>query len=260
MKRTNEKKTEGGPKKRKKHTPLPLLDNDDFFKVQETTDKEGNPIGTETKHDGRKRQFAHQEGNYPTHIFCVLKPRSRQDFKEVINRVVESCNKEFGECVTEKGFTQEESVHVSLSRPFALRYHQIQPLVAEITKRLTTTRKFEVCMPECILLGNDDKSRIFASLRVDKGRSAIVSLIKQVDEGISLFGLTPYYKDPIPHASVAWALPAPLKTGEDEAKSKLDKGIGELVPCEIEAEDTTCDVEEIQIKSGAYNYSIFLQR
>lgn len=261
MKRTKEKKTEGSQKKKRKKTALlPLLDNDGFFEVELTVDKEGNPLGTETKRDGRKRQFAHQEGNYPTHIFCVLKPRSSQDFKEVIKKVVGTCNEKLGEIITEKGFTQEESVHISLSRPFALRYHQIQPLVTEVTKRFTSTRKFEVCMPECILLGNDDKSRMFASLRVDKGKSTITSLIKQVDEAISLFGLTPYYEDPIPHASVGWALPAHFDAGSTEGKPRLDNTIGKPITCDFDAEDTICDVEEIRIKSGAYSYSIFLQK
>lgn len=270
MKRTpDEKEIEGVPnvrkkKKRSDHLSLPPLD-DDFFDVPSTTDSDGNPLNSEIKRDGRKRQFAHQEGNYPTHVYCVLRPKLPQELKDVIDKVTEKCNEEFGELVTKRGFVREggekdgeASVHISLSRPFALRYHQIQPLVSAITRRIAGAFRFEISMPECIVLSNDDKSRVFAALRVGRGCSAVISLIKHVDGVLESFGLPTYYEDPIPHASVAWALPE--VSDSEKKKEKLESAIGKSFLCEFDEEDTVCDVNEVCIKSGAYSYSIFLQK
>ena len=251
-------------KKRKKSSSrktadLPLLD-EDFFSVAPTVDKDGNPIGARCKGDGRRRQFAHQEGNFPTHVFCVLKPHAPTEFAGIAGKVALTCAETLKGLVTEKGFVCEEQPHISLSRPFALRYHQIQPLVTEITKRLGAAHKFEVCMPRCTLLRNDDGTRVFGALVVEKGCGAVLSLIRSVDSALESFGLQTYYKDPVPHVSVAWALTTTTKEGGgDKTSTALTEPTNKKVAVAFDAEDTACNVEEVCVKSGAYSYSVFLR-
>ncbi|KIZ06656.1 hypothetical protein MNEG_1289 [Monoraphidium neglectum] len=53
---------------------------------------------------------------------------------------------------------------------------------------------------------NDEGTRTFAALCVEEGAAEVCALVRAVDAAFEEHGLSPFYEDPQPHASFAWAL------------------------------------------------------
>lgn len=72
-----------------------------------------------------KRSFEHIEGNWPCYIYLKV-PFTKKFCKLLEIIVLDSFNKNK---IIESRFISEKSFHISLSRSFVLRHHQIQPFL-----------------------------------------------------------------------------------------------------------------------------------
>jgi len=110
------------------------------------------------------------------------------------------------------------ALHVSLSRNFSLRRHQIAPFVAELRAALARAaaparRPFAVTLaPLPTVLVNETRSRAFVALRaVEAGAArappsapgALDALVTAVDSALAAFGRPAYYAGRRLHVSVA---------------------------------------------------------
>jgi len=96
-----------------------------------------------------------------------------------------------GELVAHR--TPIESLHVSLSRPFALRRPQIDAFVAQL-KSSIAGHQFPVSFGRWDVLINDDRTRSFVALRIEQGRELVRSLISIVDSVLESFNLPIYHE------------------------------------------------------------------
>jgi len=143
------------------------------------------------------------EGNYPTFVYIpvTINDELRQNFALLRGRAVQQNSHAFKEIIAEK----EEELHISLSRTFALREHQIEPFIEVLATNLKKQRKkFFVTLLGFEWFTNDEKTRSFFSLSLDTGLEKTLSLISGVDEVLKQFGLPLYYKDPRPHVTIGW--------------------------------------------------------
>jgi len=150
-------------------------------------------------------------------------------------------------------FHEEEQLHMSLSRPFVLQRHQITPFVSQLTRALQQSMQhgaFTVGLGACGLLGNDDCSRLFAALFVTRNAQRLVALIRAVDTALASFGLQPYYANPVPHVSVAWALPTTTTTTTT---------IGTITNTRTALpEEVVCTIDRVCVKSGDQLFTLRL--
>lgn len=115
-----------------------------------------------------------------------------------------------------------EEIHLSLVRGhYALRHHQIQLFVAELSRKLAQIDAFSMCLSTVKLFENDEKTRCFICLceyTANLSSHFYLSsqkVIKYIEDTLNLFGAkvkTPKTRDNdedfIFHTSIGWCLPA----------------------------------------------------
>lgn len=119
------------------------------------------------KHQSRKRSFPHVEGNYPSVVFFPV--ISDDDLEKIVGSIIHNVGS--GSALEQ---TPLSDLHVSLSRTFTVRHHQIKPLVARLRAALQGLPRFTVEFPlKPYYFENDDHSRAFVSLRVGFGAEKV---------------------------------------------------------------------------------------
>mmetsp|Transcript_20619 Transcript_20619/g.48188 ORF Transcript_20619/g.48188 Transcript_20619/m.48188 type:complete len:264 (-) Transcript_20619:1314-2105(-) len=190
--------TEHAPLKAKEKKRLPppgeLLGPDD------QTEKGEQP--KERDHQGRVRSFAHVDGNWPTYVCFPVK--MVDGLAASIARVCAIAREAFGQ--RKLVLIDPVDFHVSLSRTFALRYHQLRPFQDLLETSLKRQRSFQGYLQGFEFYSNDDKTRSFVGLNFVTGSDVTRALVSSVDKAVVAFGHRPYYKNPRLHVSVAWAL------------------------------------------------------
>lgn len=124
------------------------------------------------------------------------------------------------------------TLHISLSRAFPLRHHEIDVFWKKLDDLLTSnSSSFPSSIPvelsEYELYVNDEKTTSFIGMNVvGNSKDIICSLISIVDEVMKLFGHPIYYDNPSPHVSIAWAL-GDIKSSvnKDDISGKLPNSI-----------------------------------
>lgn len=85
-----------------------------------------------------KRSFAHVEGNWPSHIYLPI-PTTK---KLLILR--EACVMAYKEDKVDDGceFFHNKDLHLSLSKPFVLLHHQIDPFLKKLARNIRVSVDF----------------------------------------------------------------------------------------------------------------------
>eukprot|EP00301_Raphidiophrys_heterophryoidea_P024136 c7737_g1_i2.p1 GENE.c7737_g1_i2~~c7737_g1_i2.p1 ORF type:complete len:337 (-),score=96.63 c7737_g1_i2:525-1535(-) len=216
------------------------------------------PVDDPEKHGGRARIFPHIEGNYATHVFIPLDPSPALEagIRDVLGHV----GAHHGELVR---ILPPDPIHISLTRTFALRKHQIDPFVRLVRDAVALIPVFSSELSTAKYFHNDSNTRSFVSLCVcrtisnhdnsiynitnantndnAKHYSLLVELIHRLDGALSRFEKPAFYEDPIPHASVAWAVGVAPENIRD-----LSLTLANPVPFHI---------DHVVVKCGAKEYS-----
>jgi 2'-5' RNA ligase len=168
---------------------------------------------------GRIRSFPHVEGNYPGYVF--IKASHAEGLEATALELFKSSRALLPPDRVLHAVPAEE-MHVSLSRTFAVRRHQIEPLVALLTERLRAVPRFPAALRGGRIYSNDERTRTFAGLRVCAGQERMRRLIAATDAALRAYRQPPYYSEADVHVSVAWAagpppdpLPAALADGRE---------------------------------------------
>lgn len=174
-------------------------------------------------------------------------------------------------------------VHISLSRGFGLRIHQIEPFMAQLARAVGAVYRFTLILSRPFVFPNDDGSRTFFALSVEDGCDSVLKLIQAVDSAVTAFHQPEYYKDPTPHASLCWCegdqrgpilaagptppaaaasaspkpfFPAPWLLspgGSTGAKGGVEGGEGDLPAVVVEVDEVVC-------RAGNRTYRLPLRR
>ncbi|KAF2068871.1 hypothetical protein CYY_009808 [Polysphondylium violaceum] len=180
---------------------------DPFFKKAKATFTQPAPSQDRNK-DEKMRQFQHVEGNFPTFIFIKI-PTDRQDIIDLVqevNTLSDSVlNNDNEDHQVNLNIKQLKDYHISLSRTFPIREHQIESFSNEIKKSLSNQKKFFIQLESCNLFYNDNQSRVFLSmLPTQSSKSTLLDIIDRIDKCCLLFKFPLFYKDPEPHFSICW--------------------------------------------------------
>ncbi|TMW68822.1 hypothetical protein Poli38472_006290 [Pythium oligandrum] len=151
------------------------------------------------------RAFPHVEGNWPSHV--KINVPLTPELQTHCQRVITATQRFVGDEVELIPMaSEEEELHMSLSRPFVLTYEQIEPFVEALRAALKWRRRFALTVEEPTVLVNDERTRSFLALQLDAGKQEFVKTVRCVDQCMQDFQLPTYYEDPIPHVSIASAL------------------------------------------------------
>uniref|UniRef100_A0A8C1VPJ5 U6 snRNA phosphodiesterase n=1 Tax=Cyprinus carpio TaxID=7962 RepID=A0A8C1VPJ5_CYPCA len=149
-------------------------------------------------HGGRLRSFQHERGNWATCVFCPYDPE--EAFLELLNEMMVLA------ATHGIPLTLSEEFHLSLSKTVVLRHHWIQPFIQSIRTGLTQFQKFFCLADKLKVYSNAEKTRTFLGMEISTGKTQLLELIKIVDETMTEFNLSTFYKDPSFHISLAWCV------------------------------------------------------
>lgn len=159
-----------------------------------------------SKHQGRKRQFPHIEGNFATHVYIEA------NIPDATSCAILTALEGLKSHVPDLNIFPEllegstKPLHLSLSRAVPIRFHQIQPLLKSLKAHLKQQVSFQIQFQGWKVYVNDERSRTFLAVAVMQGSPEVCEAIVQVDQAFQKHQLKLFYKEPSPHLSVAWLL------------------------------------------------------
>jgi len=173
--------------------------------------------------DGRVRSFPHVDGNFPGFVFLSL--ARTPGLLEAAVEAVKLAKPLLGQGRTVHMLMSDE-FHISLSRTFAVRRHQIEPMVQQLRMELRSQPEFGGRLEGVGLYTNDERTRSFVGLRVSSGQEKISSLVRGVDRVMGRHKLQAFWPAHDFHVSVAWAAgdlpseaPAVVTCAEGDARA-----------------------------------------
>ncbi|GAB6019988.1 poly(U)-specific 3'-to-5' RNA exonuclease [Chamberlinius hualienensis] len=188
-----------------------------------------------SNHEGRIRSFAHERGNWATHVFISYVPETF--FIDLVDRLLSRCtdmkaNKEF---------------HISLSKTVVLKYHWINPFTSSLKKKFETFKKSVVIFDALAAYVNEEKSRTFLGFKITID-DFLKQLTEKVNETLGEFHLPTFYQESSFHLTIGWC----LGNQKEQLLSLLPKLEDELLSfCEDNSEKWPfIKVEEIVCKTG----------
>ncbi|XP_053935047.1 U6 snRNA phosphodiesterase 1 [Cuculus canorus] len=150
------------------------------------------------QHGGRVRGFAHERGNWATHVY--LPYRVEEEFLELLELLVSHAR------TYVSSLAAADEFHLSLSQCVVLRYHWIEPFVRSLRERLASFHRFFCVADQVKVYTNQNKTRTFIGLEVSAGHFQLLELVSEVDRVLEEFDLPTFYKDPSFHISLAWCV------------------------------------------------------
>ncbi|USW54745.1 Putative U6 snRNA phosphodiesterase Usb1 [Septoria linicola] len=124
-------------------------------------------------HGGRKRVTPHVAGNWPTHIYLDWTPSSTEDktLRETVSYVHKTAGAEGSvHSLLENDLGVQQPLHVSLSRPLALKTEDKDDFLQELESAITgsSVRTFTVRPLDLVWHANEDRTRWFLVLRLQQ--------------------------------------------------------------------------------------------
>ncbi|KAL0028916.1 hypothetical protein WJX77_005809 [Trebouxia sp. C0004] len=162
------------------------------------------------KHQGRKRQFPHVEGNFATHVY--ISAHSPESVKTALLAELDRQKEAFpklevlGQSAKPDGQDTPKPFHLSVSRTVPIRFHQIDPLIASLQAALKQQHSFQLKFCGWRVLMNDEQSRTFLAIAAGLGAAEVCASIDNVNRAFQKHRLQLFHEEPDPHVSVAWLL------------------------------------------------------
>lgn len=120
--------------------------------------------------------------------------------------IIRSVNAQFDADTTPfRSLTEEKQgfnkYHISLTKLFFLRDFQISPFVSSVRNAVRAS-PFQVTLSSPHVFTNEDKTRSFCSVLVQRGFNSVVKIIRQLDAVLEKYKKDTYYSPPIPHCTI----------------------------------------------------------
>jgi hypothetical protein len=208
----------------------------------------GLDAAKEVAPDGRVRTFPHVKGNYPGFVFVSIST-APDVLALAAAQACAAAELVLGPKCTVHRLPLSE-LHLSLSRTFAVRRPDIEPLVQLLADNLRALPRFSGTLRGAELYTNEDATRTFVGLRLASGEQRMHALVRGVDRSLSAFRIPAYYSELSFHVSVAWAAGG-LQPGTSRELRVASDG--------KEGEKVHFDVDTAKAKIGARSYRFDLQ-
>jgi len=158
------------------------------------------------------RQFDHVEGNWPSSVSLTLSDEVQipSDYmSKIISHFVDTYKAKLPHCTLDNlVIVPTERLHVSLSKSFTLRHHQIDNFVNDLKDEICVLYPLRYSIkPEYYILLNETKTRLFLCLPIDDHlQDNFPNLVQAVDKTLSKYKKEKYYTNPTFHMSIASAV------------------------------------------------------
>ncbi|CAF1049366.1 unnamed protein product, partial [Didymodactylos carnosus] len=214
---------------------------------------ETDHVDNTNEHDGRKRLFAHERGNWATSIFAFVYCSSHMDtliddYIDLMNQMLNSNND-----APTTMWKRVNELHVSVSKTFPVRYHHIEALRITISEEFKSFEKFSSAISNIDILSNEDGSTSFLVFTLDQCKR-YSDIVKKVDKALVQYRLPVYYENPCFHTSIAYIAGDKRYLMTNEWKLKCQALLNEY-NCIPSA--TTISIEDIRLKAGNRVYHLF---
>jgi 2'-5' RNA ligase len=140
------------------------------------------------------RNIPHVEGNFATFIYISIK-RSKK-----IVSIEEEIIKLLGEFKVDK----VDELHLSLTKTFFLKYHQISNFVKDMNTKLLKIQQHVLVTSKVKYFANEFDNRFFLTLEVRKTK-LLIRLVNEITEIIKKYDSAYEFENYHPHISVLWA-------------------------------------------------------
>ncbi|XP_048371721.1 U6 snRNA phosphodiesterase 1 isoform X2 [Sphaerodactylus townsendi] len=212
------------------------------------SDQEETVLDDCSKHGGRVRTFAHERGNWATHIYVPYD--AQEDFLDLLQILHAHAQTHVA------SLTAAAEFHISLSQSVILRHHWINPFVQSLKERLSSFHRFICRADQVKIYTNDTKTRTFVGLEVSSGHSQFLELVSEVDRVTEEFNLAPFYKNPSFHLSLAWCVGNLSEKLEGQCLHELQEIVDRF---EDSSYFLRIHVAEVRCKSGKKVFSFPLR-
>ncbi|EDR29299.1 hypothetical protein, conserved [Entamoeba dispar SAW760] len=138
---------------------------------------------------GRIQQRPHKIGEYPGSVYIEIPIEIRDKIMEKTNQFSQD-------------FKPIQSLHISLTKEFSLREHQIPLFVQEVRKKMKTIPTFNITFGQLELLLNPEQNTEFLSIQVTSPE--ILLLVDLLDTIMTSFNLEKYYEERKIHSSLMY--------------------------------------------------------
>ncbi|KAL2041543.1 hypothetical protein N7G274_005925 [Stereocaulon virgatum] len=197
------KQCQQGVKRKRTPSPgssLPPLP-DTFHDLYASTSRISNQDDP-SLHGGRQRVTPHIEGNWPTHIYIEWYPSTENTKRldDLLANMREDSSLEALQVhsLLKSDLGAELPLHISLSRPIALRAEQRRPFTDSLINAVSKSSicPFEVAVAGLDWVANYEQTRWFLVMRLEKApRDSLNQLLRISNETVQVFGQPPLYAD-----------------------------------------------------------------
>lgn len=190
-----------------------------FPNVEDTDKKELASIAATDSHQGRKRCFEHEDGNWPVSLLLQVDSnrKLRQDLRDLHDLLeqrvagVQWCERDdivMADHQMDRNTRSKlgENYHVSLSHVQPAAYAQKKPLIQALRRAADKWKHRSLTLPRLEVYLNAQATRTFLAADVEDGKGAIIDAISRLDAVLPRFRLQPFFVQPRPHISLFWWL------------------------------------------------------
>lgn len=191
-------------------------------------------------HEGRIRSFAHERGNWASLIYIPL--TSNGDLGSELSELL--CE----QLHMVANFHVVPDIHISLSKTFVMRHHWIEPMVADLRRKVALCCSGKVRLEKLEPYCNEEGSRTFIGLTAESTGGLLETLVKAIDSCLAEYNLPVYYKNPSFHVSLVWCLGDVRHLLDERLLSELQEIVERYFDENLEA--SFISVNELKFKTG----------
>uniref|UniRef100_A0A182RH16 U6 snRNA phosphodiesterase n=1 Tax=Anopheles funestus TaxID=62324 RepID=A0A182RH16_ANOFN len=163
-------------------------------------DNTATEVEDTSRHQGRTRSFPHERGIWASYVFIDYS--DSDGWIEMQNECKDLLN-----ATATLDFIPIEQMHLSLTKTFTIRHHNIAPFVENLRDQLAGHRRFRLEFSGLQVYVNEERTRTFVGVRVaEESYGPLNELVTSVDECLADYKLPLFYADRSFHVSILWCL------------------------------------------------------
>ncbi|XP_053696090.1 U6 snRNA phosphodiesterase 1 [Sabethes cyaneus] len=232
------------PANDKNETKLPLSKN--LLRLEKTEEPSTKNV---EKHQGRIRTFPHERGIWASYVFIDYNDIDAiNDLQQLlVDQVSNDSSLELN---------RVDNLHLSLTKTFILRHHNIPTFVDNVKSELHSIKRFTILLSDLAVYCNEEHTRTFLAIKIHPNSCGpLENLVEKLDHCMRLYKLPEFYTDRSFHVSILWAL--------GDQRKKLSERLEDLQRSfasfyEEEYCDMNVNVRQIHCKCGNKYYEFDL--
>ncbi|KAI9301662.1 hypothetical protein BJ944DRAFT_271154 [Cunninghamella echinulata] len=161
-------------------------------------------------YQGRLRGTPAVVNSWATHIYIQFP--LNDEIQSILNTIPQNSNIHTYD---------EKDLHISLSKCFLLKEHELDSFAKSIKSQLSHINSFSISFAQLTKFENENKTRFFLSAEIGYGYNEINKCVERIDQTAIKYKQPPYYKPPRFHLSFAWSLKSdPIEEALDNISKK----------------------------------------